>query len=232
LRRFFLKIKNDIPSLPDDVSLRVAVKAINDTVGPNGLVPTLLDFGTMPQLTLMQGSLSPYTGQEQRDIALRAATAEYQKYVNERRLKEVLRAKPSLAMNCIYQPGDSVLIYRERSRLWDGPYSVMVHDGKIVTVKLKDNTAEQRFNVSSVKPYRLPETPNTAIQKQDQKPSLQPSPSDLEHPAVEESRVYQVMVTEIISPGDPRANSPEFLQAKLDEPQGLKNNGTWEEVWE
>jgi transcription elongation factor len=139
----------------------------------------------MPQLPLMQGSLSPYTGQEQRDIALRAATAEYQKYVNERRLKEALRAKSSLAMNCLYQPGDSVLIYRERSRLWDGSYSVVVQDGKIVTVKLNDNTAEQRFNVSSVKLYRLPETPNTAIQKQDQKTSLKPSPSDLEHPAVE-----------------------------------------------
>jgi hypothetical protein len=35
-----------------------------------------------------------------------------------------------------------------------------------------------------------------------------------------------------LSPGDPRANSPEFLQAKLDQLQGLMNNGTWEEVWE
>jgi hypothetical protein len=87
-------------------------------------------------------------------------------------------------MNCLYQPGDSVLIYRKRSRLWDGPYSVVVQDGNIVTVELNDSTAEQRFNVSSVKPYRLPETTNTDIQKQDQKPSLQPSTSDLEHPVV------------------------------------------------
>jgi hypothetical protein len=93
LRRCFRKIKNGIPSLPDDVSLRVAIKAINDNVGPNGLIPKLLVFGTMPQLPLMQGNLSPYTGQEQRDIALRAATAEYQKYVNERMLQEALCAK-------------------------------------------------------------------------------------------------------------------------------------------
>jgi hypothetical protein len=46
------------------------------------------------------------------------------------------------------------------------------------------------------------------------------------------SYVYRVMVTEMISPGAPRGNSPEFLQAKLDELQGLKNDGTWEEVWE
>jgi hypothetical protein len=232
LRRCFRKIKNDIPSLPDDVSLRVAIKAINDNVGPNGLIPKLLVFGTMPQIPLMQGNLSPYTGQEQRDIALRAATAEYQKYVSERRLQEALRAKPSPAMNCLYQPGDRVLVYRERPKLWDGPYSFVMQDGKIVTVKLNDETVEQRFNVSSVKPYLKPEIPGTFIQNQDQQPSQQPSHHDHEHPVAEESRVYRVMVTEIIYPRDPRGNSLEFLQAKLDELQGLKNSSTWEEVWE
>jgi transposase InsO family protein len=101
LRRCFLKIKNDIPSLADEVALRVIVKAINDTVGPNGLIPTLLVFGNMPQLPLMQGNLIPYSGQEQRESALRAATAEYQKYVCERRLREALFSKISPAMNCV-----------------------------------------------------------------------------------------------------------------------------------
>jgi hypothetical protein len=74
LRRCYLKIKNDVPSLPADLCLRVAVKVMNDTVGQNGLVPTLLVFGTIPQLPLMQGTLSPYSGQDQRDLALRSAT--------------------------------------------------------------------------------------------------------------------------------------------------------------
>jgi Reverse transcriptase (RNA-dependent DNA polymerase) len=232
LRRCFLKIRNDIPSLPDDVALRVAVKAINDTVGPNGLIPTLLVFGTMPQLPLMQGTLSPYTGQEQRDHALRTATAEYRKYVSERRLQTALRAKTATAMTCIHQPGDRVLVYRERPQLWEGPYSVVMQDGKIVTVKLNDETSQQRFNVSNVKPYQPPDIPSTVIPDHLQKPSHQPSLNDHADSVDEESLVYRVMVTEIISPGDPRGNSPEFLQAKLDELQGLKNNGTWEEVWE
>jgi hypothetical protein len=31
--------------------LQIAIKAVNDTAGPNGLVPTLLVFGTYPQIT-------------------------------------------------------------------------------------------------------------------------------------------------------------------------------------
>jgi hypothetical protein len=31
--------------------LQIAIKAVNDTVGPDGLVPTLLVFSTYPQIT-------------------------------------------------------------------------------------------------------------------------------------------------------------------------------------
>jgi hypothetical protein len=36
----------------------MAVKAVNDTAGPNGIVPTLLVFGVYPQMTDMD-PLSP-----------------------------------------------------------------------------------------------------------------------------------------------------------------------------
>jgi hypothetical protein len=48
----------------------------------------------------------------------------------------------------------------------------------------------------------------------------------------EKSLVHRVVITEVLSPGDPRGNSPEFYKAKLAEIQGLKDNGTWDEVWE
>jgi len=38
--------------------LQMAVKVVNDTIGPNGLVPTLLVFGAYPQIT-EQDPLSP-----------------------------------------------------------------------------------------------------------------------------------------------------------------------------
>jgi hypothetical protein len=33
-----------------DIILQIAVKAVNDTAGPDGLVPTLLVFGTYPRM--------------------------------------------------------------------------------------------------------------------------------------------------------------------------------------
>jgi hypothetical protein len=57
----------DVPGLPREVALRVAVKALNECVGPNGLTPTLLVFGTIPQLPLLQGRISPYDEQSARD---------------------------------------------------------------------------------------------------------------------------------------------------------------------
>jgi hypothetical protein len=34
-----------------EISLQIAVKAINDSVGPNGIIPILLVFGAYPRLT-------------------------------------------------------------------------------------------------------------------------------------------------------------------------------------
>lgn len=34
-----------------DQALQMAIKAVNDTAGPDGLVPTLLVFGTYPRMT-------------------------------------------------------------------------------------------------------------------------------------------------------------------------------------
>ncbi|KAF1947580.1 hypothetical protein EJ02DRAFT_439817 [Clathrospora elynae] len=38
-------------TMPDEAILQMAVKAVNDTAGPEGLVPTLLVFGAYPRMT-------------------------------------------------------------------------------------------------------------------------------------------------------------------------------------
>jgi hypothetical protein len=137
-------------------------------------------------------------------------------------------------MNTPYMPGELILAYREKSKLWEGPYAVVVQEGKIITIKLNDETAPQRFNIASTKRYVLPEKQIAAISSE---PTATPI-TDTEHTSnvsietEEESLVHRVMITEILSPGDPRDNSPDFYKAKLAELQGLKDNGTWEEVWE
>ena len=45
-------------SISKDIALQMAVKAINDTAGPGGLIPTLLVFGAYPRMVDTDTSLS------------------------------------------------------------------------------------------------------------------------------------------------------------------------------
>jgi hypothetical protein len=203
----------NVPDLPREIALRVAVKALNDCAGPSGLIPTLMVFGTLPQLPMLQGRIGPYDGQHARERAINAAMSEYRKYVAERRIREALRSRESKSMAIKYQPGSEVLVYREETKLWMGPFQVVQHVEKVVTVQSLDpggTPRVQRFNVAVVKPYvRETETPEEVAP---------PLPD-------------QVLLTEILAPNDPRQYSDQFLEAKLRELEGLCKNGTWEEVW-
>jgi hypothetical protein len=45
IRRAYQIIVSEIPELDKDMALQMAFKAINNSAGPDGLVPTLLVFG-------------------------------------------------------------------------------------------------------------------------------------------------------------------------------------------
>lgn len=47
LRQVFHKVLKDHPSIDSEIGLRLAVKALNDTAGPEGVVPSLLVFGSL-----------------------------------------------------------------------------------------------------------------------------------------------------------------------------------------
>lgn len=72
IRRVFHVIKQETPDIEDTSVLQMAVKAINDSVGPDGLVPTLLVFGALLRLGLPTDEATPSTFQ--RAVALRYAT--------------------------------------------------------------------------------------------------------------------------------------------------------------
>jgi len=67
--------------------LQMAVKAVNDSAGPDGIVPTLLVFGAYPRLTEMD-PLSPSV--TKRAEAIRVATKEVRRLYVERRVKDAL----------------------------------------------------------------------------------------------------------------------------------------------
>lgn len=61
LRRAFSIIQKEAADMDKTEVLQMAVKAINDSVGLDGLVPTLLVFGALPRLGLPTDRPSPST---------------------------------------------------------------------------------------------------------------------------------------------------------------------------
>ena len=51
LRRTYDIISKELPLLGKEERLQIAVKTINDTAGPDGLMPTLLVFDTYPRIS-------------------------------------------------------------------------------------------------------------------------------------------------------------------------------------
>jgi hypothetical protein len=77
LQQAYKIIRNEISSkqINKEIILQMAVKAVNNTTGPNGIIPTLLVFGAYPQITDMD-PLSPLI--VQRAQAIHVATKEIQ----------------------------------------------------------------------------------------------------------------------------------------------------------
>ena len=73
LRRVYSIITTEIPGIESDSALQMSFKAINNLVGPNGLVLTLLVCGAYPRIT-ESDALSPSI--IQRAIAMRKAMDE------------------------------------------------------------------------------------------------------------------------------------------------------------
>ena len=76
LRRAYSIITKELPNLAKDTALQIAFKAINDTVGPNSLVPTLLVFGAYLRISELDAP-SPSIGQ--RSGTLKKAIEELRK---------------------------------------------------------------------------------------------------------------------------------------------------------
>jgi hypothetical protein len=107
--------------------LQMAVKALNDTAGPNGLVPTLLVFGTYPRINA-DSPPSP-------DIVQRAeAVRKAMKMLRAERAKENVNC----AINTRNGPctsdvlglllGSEIMVWREKGG-WTGPYKLKGVEG-------------------------------------------------------------------------------------------------------
>jgi hypothetical protein len=218
LRRVYHKVRKDFPRMSLELALRLAVKAMNDTMGPNGLVPSLLVFGMIPRFPIIDANVPD---QEQRGLAMQVSREEYQNVVAEMRVKAALLHNVPAAADMQYKEGDLVLAKYENRDTWDGTFEVVAVDDKILTVRDPNNPKrwkstgyQQRLNKQQVRPY---------VNDEGEKPThlVDPVLSPLSNDAI-----LSTHLTEILSPTDPRKNDQKVIDAKQKEIAELVERGT------
>lgn len=147
------------------IILQVAVKSVNDTAGPNGLVPTLLVFGTYPRMTYLD---PPAPSIVQRARAIKKAMEEVSKLNARRQVTEALRTRNGPQTNKIHSIhiGGQVLVWRIHKKQWDGPYELLDMNNETATIQLPHGPTQ--FRSTSVKPYNT-ENSNSKSTSQDEK---------------------------------------------------------------
>lgn len=154
LRTIYRKVRADNPGVHQEAALSTAVAAMNQTAGPHGLVPTLLVFGVIPR-TPVTPVLLP--DQHSRMKAMVDARKQMQAVVAKARLRVALSANVPAAADRVVNPGDQVLVYRERPvDEWVGPFSLVAQRDKIVWLAI-DGVLKQ-FSVDKIKKYQPPAT--------------------------------------------------------------------------
>ena len=149
LRRAYEILSAECPTLSRQQRLQAAVKAVNDTAGPNGLVPTLLVFGAYPRLTEYDPPAASIT---QRAAAIAKAMQDVRKCHAARKLADALRMRngPTNTLTGDLPLNSDVLVWREREG-WKGPFKMVGMDGHSCQIQLPHGVSS--FRVTSVKPY-------------------------------------------------------------------------------
>ena len=133
---------------------------MNDTMNSDGLVPSLLVFGSLPRFP---SSSSSHPKQSERMRALNMARLEMETITAELRIQQALRKNLPPASKVVLQPGQELLVYREKQNPnWTGPFKIIRLLDKQVFIDR--HGTEVQHSVSQVRPYvRDPESLYSSI---------------------------------------------------------------------
>jgi len=166
LRRAYQIIQVELKdeAISKEAILQMAVKAINDTAGPDGIVPTLLVFGAYPRMTSED---PPSPSIVKRAQAVRAATKEVRILHAKRKVNDALsmRNGPSTMATLDLPLLSDVRVYRENNG-WKGPFKLISTDGETCTIEMPHGPTN--FRSTAVKPYLMEETTENASTPEEQ----------------------------------------------------------------
>ena len=114
LRTTYRKMRTDHPNADKKLTLSMAVKAMNETLGPEGLVPSLLVFGEYPEINLPGEPHQTRPSTDERAALAQTARAEMERIMAKLRIQRALRHAVPPAHSQVYDRGDQVLIWREK----------------------------------------------------------------------------------------------------------------------
>lgn len=124
-------IHSQHPQIPHTNALSLAIKAMNDTSGTNGISPSQMVFGATPAFPL---SPKKKVQQATRCKALEDARSVMARIAAEIRIKDALRRTLPPSIKSLISPGDKVRLYHEKARALDGPLTITEVNRKTVPV--------------------------------------------------------------------------------------------------
>ena len=157
LRRAYEIIRDEFhDKVSLEIVLQMAVKAVNDSAGPDGIIPTLLVFGAYPRIT--EDSI-PSPSVTQRAEAIRKTTRKIRRLHAERQIKDALTMRNGPDIKAIRNlPIQSdVRVWREKNG-WIGLFKLLASDGETCIIDMSYGPTNFRSTV--VKSYYVTyETP-------------------------------------------------------------------------
>ena len=113
LRRVYKKVSLMYPTLSKELRLSLSVKAMNDTAGPNRIVPSPILLGEILHIPHMPHSNADIDTRMQQ---MRTARREYENIVVQSRVRQTLQLKSPEASIKTSSRGQPVYVYREKKR--------------------------------------------------------------------------------------------------------------------
>lgn len=161
LERSYAIIRKELPDISDEEVLQYAIKSLNESVGPDVLVPTLLVYGALPKLGFPSDKPAPDV--HPRAIAVRKASDEMLRYFAKRQLSSGLASRNGPGVTDVHKAplGSKVLVYRTKSKSWEGPFRLLNLDRETVSVQCPDGPKQFRSTV--VKFFKENEVPEIGM---------------------------------------------------------------------